>query len=228
MNNSKTAMERRPVPGRENSIPKMVVRLLIRLKVTPNAISITSTVFALCAALCLRATSQTDSITARYYWIGAAVLILLRLFCNLLDGMVAIASSQFSAYGDILNEVPDRLSDVVILIGAGFTSASSTHLGYIAAVMAVLVAYMRSFGNSLGISGLFLGPMSKQQRMTVLVLASLYVGIAPATWQPIHTPSGLGLPAFALVIVIVGSLWTSLRRLGRIAQGLKEKGTAEQ
>jgi len=152
-------MERRPVPGQENPIPKMVVRLLVRLKVTPNAISITSMVFALSAALCLRTTSQTDSNTARYYWIGAAVLILLRLFCNLLDGMVAFASGHFSVYGDILNKIPDRLSDVVILIGAGFAATNSTHLGYLAAVTAILVTYMRSFGNSLGISGLFFGPI---------------------------------------------------------------------
>lgn len=221
MNKPRKSMERRPVPGRENPIPKMIVGLLVRLKVAPNAISIISIVMALGSAICLAMTSHMDS--PRPLWIAAAVLILLRLFCNLLDGMVAFASGQFSVYGDIFNEVPDRISDVAILVGAGFAAASSIHLGYIAAVMAVLVAYLRSFGNSLGISGLFLGPMAKQQRMFLLSFFGLYLGLTPISWQPIHTASRFGLPALALVIIILGSLWTAIRRLNHIAHELKNK-----
>lgn len=220
MHNTGKSMERRPVPGRENPIPKMAVAWLLRLKVTPNTISITSMVLALGAAGCLAWTSYTDS--PRPFWIAAAILILLRLFCNLLDGMVAFASNQFSVYGDIFNEVPDRISDTLILVGAGFSSGNSIHLGYIAALAAVLAAYLRSFGNSLGVSGLFIGPMAKQQRMFLLAFTGLYLGLAPSAWQP-TLPGGLGLSALASILIILGGLWTGLRRLGHIAHELRNK-----
>lgn len=41
-----------------------------------------------------------------------------RLICNLLDGMVAQESGVKSSLGKIMNEVPDRYSDIILLLGA--------------------------------------------------------------------------------------------------------------
>ena len=216
MTDSKKDVERRPVPGRENTVSQSVMRWLIRLRVTPNTISILSMIFAIGAGICMAATAYSQGIAVRVLWFAASALILLRMWANLLDGMVAFASGQRSPLGDVLNEVPDRISDTVILVGAGFAAGSSAHLGYIAALVAMFVAYLRSFGNFLGVEHLFIGPFSKPYRMMVLTVTGLYLALTPAGWQPVHIFSGWGLPAFALAIIILGSAWTAIRRLARI------------
>lgn len=166
--------------------------------------------------MCMAATSHSQGIVARVLWFAASALILLRMWANLLDGMVAFASGQKSPLGDVLNEMPDRISDTVILVGAGFAAASSAHLGYIAALTAMFVAYLRSFGNFLGVDRLFLGPFSKPYRMAVLTVTGIYLALTPSGWQPIYSQTGWGLPALALGVIILGSAWTAVRRLARI------------
>jgi phosphatidylglycerophosphate synthase len=55
--------------------------------------------------------------------------IQLRLLCNLLDGMVAIEGGFKTKTGEIFNELPDRLSDALILIGAAYSvpTVAATH-----------------------------------------------------------------------------------------------------
>src|SRR5438105_2817615 len=54
------------------------------------------------------------SITAEILlYLTAAGCIQLRLLCNLLDGMVAIEGGFRSRSGEVFNELPDRVSDVV-------------------------------------------------------------------------------------------------------------------
>jgi phosphatidylglycerophosphate synthase len=60
--------------------------------------------------------------TAALMWFGAAACIQFRLLCNLLDGMVAVEGGKGSVTGPIYNEAPDRIADVLILIGAGYST----------------------------------------------------------------------------------------------------------
>ena len=94
----------------------------------------------------------------------AAAAIQLRLLCNLVDGMLAVEGFSSKA-GDIYNDLPDRVSDVLILVGAGYSArdlAYAPALGWCAAVLAVLTAYVRVLGGSLGVTQHFVGPMAKQ------------------------------------------------------------------
>ena len=52
--------------------------------------------------------------------IVAAACIQLRLLCNLLDGMLAVEDGLKTKTGDLYNDLPDRIADVVILVGAGY------------------------------------------------------------------------------------------------------------
>ena len=60
--------------------------------------------------------------------------------------MVAVGSGKASPLGEVYNEVPDRIADPLILIGAGFAAGGSPTLGYVAALLAVFVAYVRVLG----------------------------------------------------------------------------------
>src|SRR5205807_2107597 len=51
--------------------------------------------------------------------VGAALLIQLRLLANLMDGMVAVENERAQPTGALFNELPDRLSDSLLIVAAG-------------------------------------------------------------------------------------------------------------
>ena len=158
---------------------------------------------------------------ARVWWIVGAVLVQLRLLSNMLDGMVALETGRDSPLGEIFNEVPDRVSDVATLAGLGFAAGSDPLAGLVAACVAVFVAYVRAMGKAAGVAQDFCGPMAKPQRMFFVTLVALWCGLAPVTWQ---SAGGFGLPLWVLWLVIAGGLFTSVRRLWRIARALHAGG----
>lgn len=200
--------DRRPISARESPISQRLARLLHYWGISPNTISIVSIFFSICAAVCLFFTFMGGDLLL--FW-GAAIFILLRLLANMLDGMVAIESGKTSVLGEVFNEVPDRISDVVIFIAAGYAlNNNSEWLGYVAALSALLVAYIRALGNHMGVTKLFQGPMAKSHRMFMLAAVCIYYGTFSRVF-PI--PS---LLYWTLVIIVLGCLVTFIRRLAKI------------
>ena len=109
--------ERRPLAARKLAISAAATRRLAALGVAPNAISVASFVASFGCGWALYASHGIDH--PRLLMISACLLLLLRGACNMLDGMVAIHTGKASRWGELYNEVPDRLSDSAILIGAG-------------------------------------------------------------------------------------------------------------
>jgi phosphatidylglycerophosphate synthase len=215
--------DRRPIASRERKIWKMLASFLAGRGISPNAISMAGMVAGVVAGGLLAATSiATEAWLQRGLWLLAAVGIQLRLLANMLDGMVAIATGKASPLGELYNELPDRVSDVAIIIGAGFAVGGLPAFGYMASCIAVLTAYVRAVGKSAGASDLFVGPMAKPHRMFVLTLVALAMAGMPQEWQPgWGAGAKAGLPALGLAIIIVGGLWTVARRLARIVRHLK-------
>ena len=152
----------------------------------------------------------------------AAVFVQLRLLANMLDGMVAIAAGESSALGDMWNEVPDRFADSIIIVSAGYALGGSVMLGWLATVLAVLTAYLRAFGATHGIKGLFLGPMAKPHRMAAVTAACLWAALVPANW-PGGMAHGIGALTIALWAIVIGGAITVVRRLNRIAVELRSR-----
>jgi phosphatidylglycerophosphate synthase len=200
--------DRRPISARNSPYSQRISTFLAQRGVHPNAISVASVIFALGASFCLVATTLIGE--NRFWWILAVMLIVMRLLANMFDGMVAVETGKTTATGELFNEIPDRISDVAIFVSAGFSLGGSPHLGYIAAAMALFIAYIRALGNQMGVYQLFLGPMAKSHRMFTLAAFCLYNGLAPAPWE---IPS---LLSWGLIIIIAGSVITSVRRIQRI------------
>jgi phosphatidylglycerophosphate synthase len=159
----------------------------------------------------------------RAFFLLAACCIQLRLLANMLDGMVALRIGTGSPLGELYNEVPDRVSDACILIGAGYAAGGVPELGYLAACVALFVAYVRAQGKAAGAPQEFCGPMAKQQRMAVLTLAALWVGLTPRAWRPqLAALPGWGVTAAAQSVIILGGAATAVRRLRRIALALRK------
>jgi phosphatidylglycerophosphate synthase len=152
--------------------------------------------------------------------IAAAACIQLRLLCNLLDGMLAVEEGLKSATGELFNDLPDRFSDIVILVGAGYAIQQLSFgaaLGWSAAVAALLTAYVRVLGGAIGVTQHFIGPMAKQHRMFTLTMAALCAALENAFDA---RPRAIAL---GLALIVAGSLLTAVRRLGRVVREVEAR-----
>src|ERR1041384_5676147 len=220
MNKSSAEMvDRRPIATRNRKWAQSATAWLASRNVSPNAISIAGMCSCIAAGLALGLTSVEPH---RVFWLMAALGAQLRLTANMLDGMVALASGRASEIGELYNEVPDRVSDAAVFIGAGYAWGGSVALGYVATILAIFTAYVRAAGKIAGAPNEFCGPMAKQHRMLVITLICVYAAITPRSWQMItFDASQIGVMTLGLVIVIAGCVITVVRRISRIAYALK-------
>jgi len=132
-------ISRRPIAAAFRRTAEAATRLCVRWGIHPDAISYLSILAALGGAFCF-----WQSYTAPRLLIIAPVFCYLRLWFNMLDGMVALAAGKATARGEILNDLPDRISDIVIFVGVAHSGWMNPILGYWAAILAVLTAYGES------------------------------------------------------------------------------------
>lgn len=205
------ASNRRPIAVRSSAWAQQLASALARTATTPNHISVAS---VLCALIGAAALVWLPTIAGALL---CALCIQLRLLCNLLDGMVAVEGGKGSPLGRIYNEFPDRLTDTLFIVAAGY-AGGVPWLGWLGAVFAIGTAYVRVFGGSLGLAQDFSGIMAKQQRMAVLTVACV-AAAAESFW---HAERYALLAASA--IIAIGSLATCLTRTRAIAARLRAQG----
>lgn len=219
-----TEADRRPIATRQTAWAQALARQICRTGLTPNAISGLSVVFAVGAgaALAVLPIQEHPGIRAALL-VAAAVGVQLRLLCNLFDGMVAMEGGRRTPTGELWNEVPDRIADGAILIGVGLAAAAwpaAVTLGWAAAFAASLTAYVRALAKSVGLPGLFIGPLAKPQRMAAVTAACLIEALLLAA--PGRLAEGAVLYG-TLILVLAGSVLTVARRLRRTAQHLRSQ-----
>ncbi len=222
----------RTIPQRSTGWAKGVARRAKRLGLTPNAVSIASIVIAALGCAAFVAAGRADAAgatTLRAVCLAiAAVMPPLRLLSNMLDGMLAVEGGMQSPTGDLFNEFPDRVSDVLFIAGAGYAAVAvpgAATVGWVTATLALLTAYVRSLGAAQGLSNHFDGPMSKPRRMWVLVAGTLLSVFEPFTTARLGLPTGTILVT-ALVVVALGSLATIIVRLRLIAGDLNRRASS--
>ena len=216
--------DRRPLSVRNVPGWNGLAHFLAAKGVTPDMVSIAGLMVGASSGVALAATSwfASSSAVAMGLWLAASVFILLRGFCNILDGVIAVEAGKATRVGLLYNEVPDRLADAATLIGAGFAVGGVVSLGWVAALLAVLVAYVRVQCGVAGIEQDFCGPMAKPMRMILIVAVAVFSAFAPQGWILTWGPDGTWGPmAAVLMLIIAGGIWTFIRRLRRAAQKLK-------
>lgn len=211
---------RRPLKTRQSRWARSLAAWLAARGVAPNTVSVASVVFAVLAGLSLWLSLGDHGETRGLLLVAAAASIQLRLLCNLLDGLIAVEGGLGSPVGEIYNDLPDRFADAVIFIGAGLALRALPYgmtLGWLAAVAALLTAYVRVLGGAVGLPQDFRGPMAKQHRMATTTAGCLAGAIE--SW--FHRPPRLLF--IALALVVLGSAATIARRTSRIARGLRQR-----
>ncbi len=207
----------RPIAQIFRRTGKGATNLCVRLGIPPDAISYLSIVAALAAALCF-----WKSGTNTWLLIIAPLFCYLRLWFNMLDGMVAIAAGKASARGEIVNDLPDRISDVIIFAGVAQSDLMNPLIGYWTAILSLLTAYVGLFGQAIGGRREFGGIMSKPWRMVALSLGA-WAMFAYRSPVELHHFGGLTILDWTCLVIIAGCLETIIVRLKRIVTALQDE-----
>jgi phosphatidylglycerophosphate synthase len=210
-------MDRRPISLRDLVWVRAFAAWLVRKGVKPNHISILGMGCAALSAACLFVVPAAEPAGRSILFVAAAAFIPLRGLSNLCDGLMAIEGGLRTPSGEIFNDLPDRVSDTLVLVAAGYAvpGAIWTHeLAWFTALLAALTAYVRVLGAAAGAAHQFGGPMAKTQRMVVMGLACLVAAAQSAAGAP---PSGV---VGGLAVVAAGSAITIARRTARVIREL--------
>lgn len=215
-------IDRRPLRSRNARLVQHLAAALDGLGATPNVVSATSVLFALLSASAFCLAGLVDPLSRALLLAVAAGSVGLRLLCNVVDGMLAVEHARGSPTGPIWNELPDRVSDTLIIVGAGYGAglmgaAWAAPTGWLGAVLALLTAYVRELGRSLGQPADYSGLGPKPMRMAILVAGA---GVAAA--EPLWAGRGEALGGSVALVALVSAV-TVFTRTRRLAQRLRRQ-----
>lgn len=206
---------RRPIASIFRRTATAPVDWCVRVGIHPNWVSYGSVAASAAAALCFWQASTMPMLL-----IPAVLFCYVRLWLNMLDGMVALATGKASPVGEIVNDLPDRVSDVLIFVGVAHSGLCHPLTGYWSALCALFVAYVGTLGQAVGVQREFNGVMSKPWRMAALhagawtTLALVWLGDSALPM------AGLTVLDWTNLVIIAGCLETVVVRLTRIVKAL--------
>jgi phosphatidylglycerophosphate synthase len=209
---------RRPIADAFRRTADLAVRFCVKSGISPDAVSYSSIVAAAVAGAMFWQSSRYPILL-----LIAPLFCFARLWLNMLDGMVAIAAKTASKRGEIVNEVPDRISDVLIFAGVAHSTFCNPIILYWAAILAIMTAYIGVTGQAVAGRREYGGLMSKPWRMVWLAVG------AWITWALL--PDNLNRFSFGnlrpfdwiSVLIIVGCLQTCIVRLRRTLSLLDQR-----
>jgi phosphatidylglycerophosphate synthase len=109
----------------------------------------------------------------------------LRLTTNLVDGALARATGRSHPRGELLNEVVDRVADVLLLAPAAVVPGAQPELVLLGVAGALLASFVGVASKVAGGARLYGGVLSKPGRMALLgvvAVAALVIGPGAWTW----------------------------------------------
>ncbi len=148
----------------------------------------------------------------------AGWLVFVSGIADVLDGEVARATHSADSRGAFLDSTLDRFTEFFAFAGIAYSSAPGwrTLAVVVALGGSLLVSYTRARGESLGVL-CKVGVMQRAERMLLLGLGSI---LDPA----LSARAGWGegtIVAIVVVVIAVGTVWTSVYRTVWIARALK-------
>ncbi|MEM7599787.1 MAG: hypothetical protein AAF357_00040 [Verrucomicrobiota bacterium] len=186
--------------------------LLIEWGLSSEKIAIFGMALGISGGVAFMATSLSSN-AILFWWIGLGCCFL-RVICLRVDSILHQGDSREQVESADFNELPERVSDAVNLIGFGFAAGSDPWLGLGAALLAIFSAYIRSIGFLRGVrkKDVSTGPMTRIHRLALLTLTALWIALGFSEKFATRTP----VPQIALWIIIGGCALTILLRWNRI------------
>jgi len=107
------------------------------------------------------------------YLIYSVILTLFRMMLNTIDGVIAIERGDLRLKGEIVNALPDRYSDIFVLIGIALSPLCTPLLGILGMASMFLVSYTGMLSKAIGASWQHHGPLGKVERLIFIMIFSL-------------------------------------------------------
>lgn len=169
-------------------------RLLLRMHVSPDAITVLGTVLACAAALICFPTGR---------FILGPILITVFAFSDLLDGTMARMRGTSGPWGNFLDATLDRVADGAIFGGIVLWGALNDQVGVTAAALLCLVmgqvtSYAKARAEAVGATA-NVGIAERAERLIVVLLAVFITGFGVPYVLPIAL-WGLGVLGFVTVV----------------------------
>ena len=187
-------------------------RQLVRLGVHPDVITF--------AALGLSAAGGALLLVAaaapRWALLAVPLIVFVRTALNALDGMVARSSGRARPWGEVLNEVTDRLADVALLGGLALASYTNGAVGAAVLMTVLFASFVGVLSKALGGPRLYSGVMAKADRMIVVGLAATLAAVL----------DDLRALEVAQVVLLIGAGVTAAQRLIEIRRELVARPAA--
>lgn len=205
---------RRPIANVFRRTAHAAVRVAVRAGIHPDVFSYASIVAAAIAAWLF-----WQSRTHPRYIVLAVAFAMLRLWLNMFDGMVALAAGKASKRGEIVNDLPDRVSDVLIFAGVAHSGWCNAFYAYWVAIAAVITAYVGLFGQAVGVRREFSGVMAKPWRIVLLsigALATMFLVLRDERYWA----GGFAILDWTHFAILAGCVQTVFVRLSRIFRAL--------
>lgn len=154
-------------------------------------------------------------------WTQAAVILLLGLPLDTLDGAVARAYGKYRPFGSFLDSTLDRYSDALIFGAVAWFYADQRRplfvlIALIALHGAMMVSYIRAKAESIDVD-CEIGLFSRVERLLTLLFAWL------GTFVIGNTAIDIGI-----CVLAAGTQFTSLQRMVYVARRLAERNTARE
>ena len=180
----------------ERFVAHPIARVLIALRVHPNALTLVGFCVAAGAAWLL----------ANERLLAGGAVMLAGAAMDMLDGSVARLTGKASAFGAFLDSVMDRLGEAVVLFGLAAFYARSGHelgvyLAFGALTASLMVSYMRARAEGLLAGQSDVGFLGRPGRVVVL-------GAALLLGYPLY---GLGVIAALGALTMAQRAWHVLR-----------------
>ena len=188
-----------------------VAALLVRMKVSPDAVTIIGTLGVAAGAL-------IGYPMGELFW--GTVVITIFVFSDIIDGLMARMLGRSGKWGAFLDSTLDRVGDGAVFAGivVWFYTGGNNH--FIAAmaltclVLGSIVSYAKARAEGLGMTA-NVGIAERSDRLVVVLVATGLVG--------------LGIPEAVLTVVLVllalASLVTVFQRVGTVRRQAMAAGT---
>lgn len=204
-----------------------LVRMLVRLRATPNGLTTAGLLVNFLAAIVLIAGGEQGERGDMSYIGWASALILFAGLFDILDGQVARAGGMVSTFGGIYDSVIDRYSELIMFLGMCYYLVShgffvTSLLSFIAMIGSVMVSYTRARAEGAGLS-CKTGVMQRPARILLIGIAGLLCAASTSfTGGYVKLTSGIPIIGSVETIALYGvpigivALFSNATALGRL------------
>ncbi|MDV0446455.1 Phosphatidylinositol phosphate synthase [Methanosarcinaceae archaeon Ag5] len=201
---------------------------LVKLKVTPDVLSVLSLIFSFLAGVSFYL-AGTNYVVPSYWMLLVAVFcVLINSGLDAFDGAVARIMGVAGKRGDFLDHVIDRYADVFIICGIIFGGLCPWQIGLVAIVGVLLTSYLGTQAQAMGIGRYYGGIMGRADRLIIILAGASLDFIYDLIFHTSESFYGLSFLGWVMVIIAIFSHITALQRIYYIWKAIRAEERAEK